>query len=77
MSTKDAHVLNHWYRMLLLAAEKHGLDASAGEVAKEAGTARSTARRWLDKLVENDAAECYKHIGKNGLPVYRYNIDRR
>jgi len=73
MSTKEVHIYNHWFQMLLDAVDKNNGDVTAGQVAKVAGTARSTARRWLDRMVEKGAVRCDKHLGKNGFGEYRYN----
>lgn len=72
MSTKEAHGMNHWYHMLTVAETKEGGAVTAGQVAKEAGTARSTARRWLEKLVLADAAMSNKYIGRNSFHEIRF-----
>jgi len=73
MSTKNIHAMNHWFEMLRAAAETKGRSVTTGEVAKTAGTAHSTARRWLNRLVEMDAAVCAEGVAKNGVREYRFS----
>lgn len=66
MSTKDMRALNHWWHMLAELREETGRAVSAGEVAKHAGTARNTAKRWLEKMVAAGGARSYREYAKNG-----------
>ena len=65
MSTKQMHTLNYWWSMLESTTAREGGSVSAGQVAKEAGTARNTAKKWLEELVKNGAAVSDKIIGRN------------
>jgi DNA-binding MarR family transcriptional regulator len=55
MSTKDFHVLNFWRAALIACYKEHGA-VSAGQVARHVGQARSTAKKYLDRLVSEKCA---------------------
>lgn len=50
MSTKDRFVLEFWRKALIQIYKEKG-EVSAGEVGRFVGQARSTAKKYLDRLV--------------------------
>lgn len=73
MSTKKRHALNHWWHMLHEVEEETQRDATAGQVARHAGVSRNTAKLWLDRLCDENAAFSIKYIGRNGFSEIRYH----
>jgi len=61
MSTKESNMLK-WYCTNLRATCLTWNDAvTAGQVAKRIGVSRTTAKKWLDRLVKAGMAK--RHIG--------------
>ena len=70
VSKKDHFVLQFWRKALIQIYEERG-NVSAGEVGKFVGQSRTTAKKYLDKLI---AAKCVDYTEKphiNGI-VARY-----
>jgi len=72
MSTKETHVLDFWWRKLADCVEWNGRGVSAGELAAYVGQSRSTAMRYLKKMVAHHGAESgtFRHF--NGTMATRY-----
>ncbi len=72
MSTKTAHTLNHWWRMLRDACHSHNGDVTAGQVARFTGVSRNTAKKWCDRLIFEGVASLHGYKHSNGLSVTTY-----
>lgn len=71
MSTKEYHVLNFW-RAALIACYKEKGAVSAGQVGKWVGQSRTTAKKYLDKLVAEQCA-AYEEVPYNsGVMMKNY-----
>lgn len=65
MSTKESNLLA-WYEQQLRATCLTWNDAAtAGQVAKRIGVSRTTAKKWLEKLVQNGMAQRYIGVHVN------------
>jgi len=72
MSTKERNLLTWYWNLLLDLTYELDREVTAGELAKYAGVARSTAYRYLRRmLVENGVIEV-QSTGKNHMTVRRY-----
>jgi len=56
MTVKQSHTLNHWWSLLVACCNEKDGYVSAGELAKFAGVARSTAQKHLIALKKEKAA---------------------
>lgn len=74
MTTKERHIYNHWWTMLFETRQKAGHMVSAGEVAKHAGTARSTAQKYLWALVETGTVLAYRNTHTNGYECTHFDV---
>jgi len=66
MSTKELHVLQFWLR----ATKKCFIDngaVSAGQVGKYVGQSRTTAKKYLDRLVFEGALWVIEEPARNGV----------
>jgi response regulator of citrate/malate metabolism len=72
MTTKDRHVLDFWWRKLFDCAAAKGEGVTAGELAEYVGQSRTTAKRYLIRLVKEKAAMAGKsrHWNKANMTVY-------
>ena len=50
MSTKELHVLKFWHRALIEIYKKRGV-VTAGQLGKSVGQSRTTAKKYLERLV--------------------------
>jgi response regulator of citrate/malate metabolism len=71
MSTKDRFVLNFW-RAALISCYKENGAVTAGQLAKWVGQSRTTARKYLDRLVEEKCVGFEKCVWTNGLEYKNY-----
>jgi response regulator of citrate/malate metabolism len=51
MSTKEYHALRYWYEQLEKLVVGEGSAQSAGSLAKATGQSRTTAKKYLTRLV--------------------------
>jgi response regulator of citrate/malate metabolism len=66
MSTKERFVLEFWRKALITLYKERG-DVSAGEVGRFVGQARSTAKKYLDRLVSEKCVSVKQGPAKNGV----------
>lgn len=73
MTVKEKSVLEVWWYRLRSLNNDTGRWVTAGELARECGYSRNTAKHWLDKLIKSKAAESAKkiHFNKSKMTVYR------
>jgi len=74
MTVKKAHALNLWLVHLRQACRQAGQPATAGQVAKVAGTSRATAIKYLAELVREKAAVAHKGVHVNGQEKTGYEV---
>ena len=55
---------------------KRNEELTAEEIAKGSGLARVTARRYLEKMVEESKVEIYQEYGKIGRPTNYYKVKK-
>ena len=67
MSTKEKHLLQMVLDVLVEATYERDREVTAGELAKYLGVARSTAKRYLDRLVVMNEVCVYETSGKNHM----------
>lgn len=72
MSTKDFHTTRLYANHLRSMGQKYGRAVSAGELAKYAGVARATAKRYLDKAVKSGWAHTIITEARNGTMATGY-----
>jgi len=70
VSTKEWFVLEFWRKQLIAVYKEKG-EVSAGEFAKAIGQSRTTAKKYLDKLVRVKCAGYVERPHINGI-VARY-----
>lgn len=71
MSTKELHVLKFWQAALIRVFKKQGA-ATAGQVGKEVGQSRKTAKKYLDRLIAEDVVEGKEKPWQNGVMATFY-----
>lgn len=64
------------YSLVQYIIEKHEGDFSAKEIAKEAGLARVTVRRYLENMLAEGLLEMSPVYGSVGRPMHRYRRNR-
>lgn len=71
VSTKDRFVLNFW-RGALIACYKEKGAVTAGQLGKWVGQSRTTARKYLDRLVAEKCVGFEECVWVNGLAYKNY-----
>lgn len=66
VSTKELHVLDFWRKALIRLYKEKG-EVSAGEVGKSVGQARSTAKKYLDRLKAEKCVDYIERPANNGI----------
>lgn len=76
MSTKEFHVLSFWRKALIECYTQRGA-CSAGEVGRYVGQSRTTAKKYLDRLVGEKIAWFEEVPWKNGVMSKIYGPTKR
>lgn len=63
--------MKFWQGALIRVFKRQG-QATAGQVGKEVGQSRKTAKRYLDRLVEEQVVEIKKAPWQNGVETSFY-----
>lgn len=71
MSTKDRFVLEFWRKALITLYKERG-EVSAGEVGRFVGQARSTAKKYMDRLVSEKCLYVVERPARNGVMSFYY-----
>lgn len=71
VSTKERFVLNFWRAALIEVYRKQGA-VTAGQLAKHVGQSRTTARKYLDRLVGEKCVGFEECTWTNGLTYKNY-----
>lgn len=71
---KEQHVLHFWFAKTSEAECQLGRRVTAGEVARYVGQSRSTAQKYMEKLVASKDLIKEKKTFKNGTKGYVYSI---
>jgi len=71
MSTKELHILNFWRRALIELYKKRGV-VTAGQLGKHVGQSRTTAKKYLDRLVGEGCVGFEEVPWKNGVMSRNY-----
>lgn len=66
VSTKELHVLDFWRKHLIALYKERGA-VSAGELGRKVGQARSTAKKYLDRLVSEKCVDFENRPANNGV----------
>ncbi len=72
MSTKKRYLLDGLWKTLYDMVTVHGRGVTAGEVARQRGVARSTAKRWLNDMVAEGGAVTETVAGRNHQDTQLY-----
>ena len=72
MSTKELHVLKFWQAALIRVFKKQG-KATAGQVGREVGQSRKTAKKYLDRLIAEEVVEGVQAPWQNGVMTTFYS----
>lgn len=68
--------LKTYNKIINYMIQKNGQDLTAEEIAKGSGLARVTARRYLEKMVEEGKVEINQEYGKIGRPTNYYILKK-
>ncbi|WP_066894051.1 response regulator [Clostridium nigeriense] len=66
--------LNTYNKVIEFIKNKRNEKLTAEEIAKGCGLARVTARRYLEKMVEENKVDIYQEYGKIGRPTNYYKM---
>ena len=74
----DQYILNikTYNKIIEFMKLKRNEELTAEEIAKGSGLARVTARRYLEKMVEESKVEIYQEYGKIGRPTNYYKVKK-
>jgi len=67
MTIKDKHVLTFWYSKLEHLTVNKGEPVSSGELARYVGQSRSTAKKYLQRLMGEGVVTSFQVRYPNGL----------
>lgn len=72
MSTKEKAILEFWFGALWSACQKANNHVSAAKVGECVGQSRGTAKKYLNRLIEENVIEAISVRGKNKQDALLY-----
>lgn len=74
MSNKEAAQLDFWYRAVWSCNQRENNHVSAAAVGESVGMARNTAKKYLDRMIEEGAVEKISVRGRNKQEAFLYAV---
>ena len=74
MSTKERAILDFWFRAVWSCNQRDNNHVSAARVGDSVGMARNTAKKYLERMIEEGAVEKISVRGKNRQEAFLYAV---
>ena len=74
MSTKERAILDFWFRAVWSCNQKENNHVSAAKVGESVGQSRNTAKKYLERMIEEEAVEKISVRGKNKQEAILYAV---
>lgn len=74
MSTKERALLDFWFRATWSCNQRDNNHVSAARVGESVGHSRNTAKKYLERMIEEGAVEKISTIGKNKQEAFLYAV---
>lgn len=73
MTVKERNMLDFYWKQLYDTVREYQRGVTIGELAKEVGVSRSTAKKYIDTLIKNKAVYAEKFMHWNKQKCTRYS----